>query len=602
LRQISTLSWAERFVTLDGKRFSRKHRPQIIEIAETVDRRMGCTFLLRFPPQVFKSLFMQLRLLRTIAVSPSRSLWYCKTHKDAENFSDEKLRGLVDSILPIKSKLPFDVDARGTKTLFRFVDAPVSLLSADVRAHRNQRSAQDIYMDETWEYEPGAIAEIVARSADYEKTRRIIMCETGPSVDSESDRVWKRSSKREWHVVCTLCNKPIQLLRCDIPSEFGFKWDAVSAKDGLWDEVASSKTVRYKCQECSGEIPWTPTVLQKLNDPERGARYIGTNGDPDPQVEGWHASAFCFRDWPALIQKWLTAQNASKLSDLSLIEEFVRKDLAEVWDAGFYLKDTSDRPVGDYTMQEEWADETTLFGSKIKARFIWVDVQRECFWAVCRKWSRDGRSRLHDFAQIFGEHGVKEFADKCGVPARYVWVDNAYDPGRTSSLWGSTTKMCAQYGFWTANAVGSKDFLHKDGVRRMYSEPRPVDAWQGESGMGKKPQIALVNYSAKGAKMMLHYMRQQKHQETGEWLWSVTKDAPPEYMKQAWAEVLREKRLPTGGVALEWYRTIKDNHAFDMESGHMVTGLIAKLIGLAAEKASKEIEEPEKPVEIPPQN
>ena len=578
-RFIGTLSWAKRFVSLDSGKFDPADWPQLAEIGTTVDRRCGCTFILRFPPQVFKSLFMQLRLLRTIAVAPCRSLWYCKTGKDAENFSDEKLRGLIDSVPPIKLKFPNDIDSRGTKTLFRFVDAPVSLLSADVPAHRNQRSGHDLYLDESWQYEQGAIAEIRARSDSYEATRRIIHGETAPDEGSESEMLWQKSTRKTWFCVCVHCKQRIELEFGDAESQHGFKWDLKKTNDGFWDVAAAAKTVRFVCPSCSQTIPWTAGVQRKLSNPDAGACYLAKNKEPDDKIEGWLATAFVFRDWPGLIAEWLTACNAKRLGDLSLVEEFTKKKLVRAWSPNKYYETKVEYPVGDYLLGEKW-DGELKHPIGFRCRFVTVDVQQNEYWALCRLWGKYGRSRLFAFKRCFTQPEVADFAKQCEVDPAFVFVDSAYDPRDPDSrgaMWGRTMRMCSEYGFVATNGTGSVGFMHPDNTTKLYSPTKTIDAWQGTELFGRKRKVVLLNYSSRGSKFMLHNLRTQ-HDEDGRARWTIAADSNEEYRKQAYAERLRKKRSVNGAAYWEWYQ-VAENHAFDLECAQVVVAHMFGLLG-----------------------
>src|SRR6185436_13182064 len=273
LKLISTLEWAQRMVKLDEGKFSAAQYPQLTDIAETVDRRRGCTFILRFPPQTHKSLFMQLRLARTIAVGPQRSLWYCVTGKDADDFSDEKLTPLLESCQPVLARLPYDPRDRGGKKIFKF-KAPLSLLSSEVQAHRNQRSAKDLYLDEAWQYPHGAVAEIRARSDSFQAVRRIIIGETGPDEGGETDLLFQRSPQKTWMVACPLCNRPVELEFGDAETESGIKWDKnekTCNSEGFWNAELAARTVRWVCPACHGVVKYSPGILATMNSPARNA-------------------------------------------------------------------------------------------------------------------------------------------------------------------------------------------------------------------------------------------------------------------------------------------------------------------------------------------
>lgn len=598
LRLISTISWAKRFVKLDGKPFDPSNWPQLVEIADCIDRRMGATFIMRFPPQVFKTLLMQLRLLRCVAVEPQRSLWYATSQADADAFSDSKLSPLVRDIQPIRDKYPHDPDARGGKNRFLFVDCPVELLSADNQSHRNGKSGHDLYLDETWQYEPGNIAEIRARSDSYERVRRILMAETAPEENHESDRLFQKSPQRTWHLACIHCNKLFEPLWGDTESAFGMKWDrneTTKLQDGSWNESAAAKTARYVCPHCAGEIRFSESTLRLLNDPKRGACYITRNDNADPKIEAWTANALCFRDWGGLVSEWLTACNAKRLGEPELIEEFTKKKLVKAWSPRSYLDTVTEYPVGAYRMYEEWADEGKSADGLTKFRFITVDVQQNCYWAVCRSWALDGRSRLYAFRKLYTQPEVAEFAKQCGVPAWMVWMDSAYDPKdrARAEFWGRTMQMCAVYGFKATNGIPQEKFLHADGIRRMYSPPQRLDGWIGTQFQGKKSQVLLFNYHSQGAKGLLSQLRSNRHQTTGEWMWTFAQDTGEEYIKQAYGEVVERKKHPKGGWVTEW-RQIYENHIFDMECVQAVIACYFGLVGVDAVLSPTVYNEPSK--------
>jgi len=568
-------------VKLDEGKFSAAQYPQLTDIAETVDRRRGCTFILRFPPQTHKSLFMQLRLARTIAVGPQRSLWYCVTGKDADDFSDEKLTPLLESCQPVLARLPYDPRDRGGKKIFKF-KAPLSLLSSEVQAHRNQRSAKDLYLDEAWQYPHGAVAEIRARSDSFQAVRRIIIGETGPDEGGETDLLFQRSPQKTWMVSCPLCNRPVELEFGDAETESGIKWDKnekTCNSEGFWNAELAARTVRWVCPACHGVVKYSPGILATMNSPARNAGYEIRNHEPDPVVEGWTANAFCFRDWRELVTEWLDACNAKRLGDLSLLEEFTRKKLCKPWSPTQHFQTRVEYPIGDYNLAGDWDGELT-HPLGFKCRFVSVDVQQNCYWCVCRMWGKYGRSRLRGFARCFSEPEVAEFAKQHGVDPAFVFTDTAYDPKDPDSkgaMWGRTMRMCSEYGFVAVNGISEMGFKHEDGSIKLYAPDKKVDAFLGTNLFGRKKQVLLVNYSSRGSKFLLHNLRAQKD-EAGLARWTVAADTPQEYLKQAYAERLRKKKSSKGATYWEWFQ-IADNHAFDLECIQVVVAYMFSIIG-----------------------
>jgi len=326
-------------------------------------------------------------------------------------------------------------------------------------------------------------------------------------------------------------------------------------------------------------LKYSPALLQRMNDPARGACYIAKNENPDPAIESWTGNAFCFRDWNDLVAEWLVACNAKRLGDMSLLEEFTRKKLCRPWSLTKHFQTKVEYPVGDYNLGSEWDGELS-HPLGFKCRFVSIDVQQNCYWCVCRMWGKFGRSRLRAFARAYTEAEVMDFATKCGVDPAFVFVDTGYDPKDPDSkgaYWGRTMQMCSNYGFVAVNGVAEMGFKHDDGTIKLYAPNRRIDAWQGTSLFGRKNKVLLVNYSSRGSKFMLHNLRAQKD-EAGLARWTVAADVPQEYLKQAYAERLRKKKSSKGHTYWEWFQ-IADNHAFDLECIQVVVAYMFSIIG-----------------------
>ena len=110
---VSTCTWAERNVSLDGRPFRREEWPQIVPLMDAMDRGEGKTIIGMMPPQRGKTLAAQLRLARNVAVSPRRQLWYSKTSIDARSVSDAKLGPLMSTALGVVRVRYNQPDARG---------------------------------------------------------------------------------------------------------------------------------------------------------------------------------------------------------------------------------------------------------------------------------------------------------------------------------------------------------------------------------------------------------------------------------------------------------------------------------------------------------
>lgn len=581
-RLVSTATWAERNISLFGKPFRREDYIHALEPMDYIDRLRGRTFMLRFPPQVFKTLAMQILLARSVDNCPSQTLWYAVTSRDARDFADEKLGSLLGQTKACYRKLPLAVDDQGSKVLYRYIDSPVSLLSSEVEAHRNSRSAETIFIDEAWQYDHGHVAAIMLRSDSYKHTCRIIIGETAPEEGRETDTLYQTSSQRLWHFTCPSCGGKAHCEHGGEEVSWGLKWERngdTCGPDGIWDPVRASLTTTWVCPLCATPIQYSPSTLAKMNDTKRGAGYVQTNATPDPKVESWRATGMVFHDWQEIVAKFLTAVNALKRSgDSSLLREYKMKSAMLPWIEKEVHNDKVEYPYGGYTLGEEWPDEVTCdrFG---RHRIITVDVQQTHMWALCRQYGARGRSRLMGFTKLIDEHELEAWRNEMRVPETSVYMDVGYDPkSNKAELGGRASQMAARRGYMLLNGIDKGDrFGHADGIRRIYSEPLLYDAFQGTGQQGEFPFACLIRYASTESKTCLRNLRDQVDEITGERLWTIADDASEEYKKQAWAERY-VVRFEGHTKVHRWVKAYDDNHAFDLECMQYI---VSRILGLA---------------------
>ena len=96
------------------------------------------------------------------------------------------------------------------------------------------------------------------------------------------------------------------------------------------------------------------------------------------------------------------------------------------------------------------------------------------------------------------------------------------------------------------------------------------------------------HYASEGAKDRLDTLRQARSAD-GQPLWTIARNAPSEYVEQAYAEAKIRKRHPkNNGWFYEWKKLRPDNHAFDMECGQVIS---ASMCGLLTATSTAESEE-----------
>jgi len=596
---IGCLAFARRHLQFDGQNFNLSKYPHLVAPAAAMDSRRGVTIIVRGPPQVFgKTLLGQISMARDICLDPARTLWYCKTSVDSQAFSDTKWAPLLDSCRLLLDRQHVEVDKRGGKTRYRFPDCPIEFLSSDVRSHRNSRSGQYIYIDESWQYDPGFIKEIIDRAGSYvaDCKDRVVLMETGPTKGGETDVLFESSTKSVWSPACLHCGGNVDLGMGSKETEWGFKWiedETTRDKTGRWNVQEAAKTVRYVCPLCIQPTTYTPDGLARMNDPARGARYVVTNSNPDPRVLGFTANAFCFSDWGSVVAKWLVANNAKRGGDLSLVEDFKRKQLCIAWDPVSMVPASCKIATGPYKLGENW-EETHVFKDGSRALFMLVDVQKDHFWATIEAFAHDGRSRIVFRDKVLSQYDLPEIAKRFGVRHgkwfgyrqtgqdmielcdSSVYLDAAYSPN------SMVPRICAEFGFHCIAGENRKSFKHPDGQWRIYSDVNLVDPYIGTT-VANRRRVMQWRFSADGAAdrvEMLSTMRDAQDRP----LMSVPVDIGEEWQNQYSAEQ-KVREMQADGVTwvYKWRRLKPQNHYWDLKKMSVVVASMAGLVAGGAD-------------------
>ena len=575
MKFIGTLEFARRNVILDRAPFDPSAFPHLHLPAEIMDREPGATVALMQPPQKGKSLLAQLHLARNCAVSPARTLMYSPTDKEMRSFSDEKLKPLLESVPEIQRNMPLAPNEQGGKVMFPFVDGPLSLLSANILAHRNSRSGQVIVMDESWQYDHGAIAEINRRSEAeaYKWCRRIIHTMTGPTEGTEAATLWESSSMHTWHVPCPHCNTMQVIERGAKSHQHGIRWDTTedTIKDGVWIPREAAKTVRWVCPSCGESTTWTRAFQRSMMTE---GKYLPTNPSPEPNIYGFRINSWVFEPWGDLVSEWLAAVNHRRFS-FGEIEDFVRKKDVRIFKAQVSTASIIDYPEGSYAMLDAWEHEGED-RNKHPLRFMTVDVQQNHFWVLIRSWSNKeghiGESRLRYFGKVLTTSEIEDIRKAHNVKPNMVWVDSAYNPTYVAQI-------CAGKGYIMFDSTSAKDYAHADGVRRIYAEPRRYDAQQG----GRRFSAPQVLFSALQAENQLDAIRSYRSLD-GIPIWTIATDTPrslerkDDYRSQAWARRKIRIEKKGGGFSYEFKNVADDEHAYDLEVAQIIMAAMAMCI------------------------
>lgn len=608
----STLAWARKYFEMDYGRFDpERHRP-VVDILRTLDRRMGCKFIIVANAQSFKTLAVTIWVIAALMLRSAKAGWYSKSRDSVEAFVDEKFNASFDENPSIRRLRPHDSN-RITKLVKRLPHVILQFLSAGTQLDRQQKTLATVVMDEWWTYEAGWIKEIENRYSSHPHTFREIMPSTGGDVGTEAEEIWKESDQRTWHLRCPHCRelfnpvffvaKPIPVAeRKDDRGEpltieglpMWRPWgglhfqtgEGIRQLDGTIDWQALHASVYYECPRCGQHIRYTPKALQEMDD---GGDYVPLNPHPKRDVVGWHANALRQLAWTQLAEEWIKAIAALRHGDPEPIEVFWKTRLALFWDIRYTLQnEAKGHSFGDYAFDapipEDWLP------------LMLVDVQQDHFWVVVRAFSRHAKSRLIWCGRVLSEGHLREIQKRYGV--RDHGGNIAYDPvsrvhvlpaGCGVYLDGNynptyVRRLAATYHWCVLRGEDSKRFLHPDGKYRIYDVIRPVESFEGTITQGDR-YVAEIKFANDDARNTFATLRGIGDPER---LWTYPKDIAEkcaDYLKHldAWVRVPK-KRAKDNSYFFEWRKTSEGarDDLFWCEKAAIVVASMAGLIGAAA--------------------
>lgn len=612
LRRLSTRTFAAR--ALENMENAQKLReafalPQIVDILDTMDAMQGARFFILAPYQSFKSLVGQFRLLRNFYLRPGPCGWYAPSDDFAKEFAALKWGPLFDS-QPLCQSLLYhgstgkpDASKKTTQRYSLAGGSSLLLLSAATENDRHGKTVRDIYCDETHRYgftargaayEAGWREQISNRRGNYSESGdwTELDMSTGLTGGTEAATLWASTDQRTWHVRCPACRKlflPLFTHRHPDTQEIigGLRYEKHFLANGLPHEQAIAETLRHECPKCHATLPDAPgsrTLLSGTAAKPRGI-YIAQNENAAARAIGWNFTAITIRPWLHIAIRFEKAMLAFRRGDPEPLANWIREEMGGIWDPAEHFNAQKTKPLGrePYAMGEPWKDEAKDKGGR-PMRTAGVDVQQDHFVLVIRKWAEDARSRLHWAEKITTRGRLQETLDKHQVFPRRVFLDTRYD-SETVRRYAQDAGWCCFFG------EGEKDYLHPDlGVRRIYSEARYMDAWNG-TDQGGRGRVAEFNFSKPSALSRMHLLRTLES-NSGNPMWTAAHDAPAWYWKEIDAFHRIRKEPKGGGEAYYEYVVHGPDHGADAEALNVVIASMLGLVGAeSVESAAKKSQE-----------
>lgn len=575
LTQPDPVDWCEANIQLDYGKFDRANHPLIVEPLRAAATMRGGMVGLIGSVQHIKTLLAQLLQLHIAQTAPGRQAHYDLTKEALKEFSDDKFTPLINNTPAIKDII---LSERFAQTTY-YTAMPyglIRLLSAGILAHRNSKTLEMVSLDESWAYETGWIDQIKDRLSSYPWSWRMFLPTSGQTAGSEIDVLWQRSTQKLWHVPCGCCGEMIPYIWTQprqkdgdqLPGgmKFASGDDVLFADQSIdYDKIRAS--VYYECQLCSGRIEFNPATQHARN---QTGRYIQLNPNGDPKIDFYNYNAIAHFPWGDLACQYHDAVASKNRGDLAALENFVRKRLAEPWDVSKFITISEDADSeGDYESSEIWKDADFTFCT--------VDVQKDHYYYVIRSWSKGVESRLIEAHKALSDSHIVEMCNKYGImqdglEGSGVFIDGNYNTTEVQ-------RIAAKNGWVVLRGQNCKPFRHPDGFRKIYSEPTPIDTWQGTNdGMGEVKYCIQFWYSENEARSRFATLRGMNEPRR---LWTHSKNAGINYLNQlnSWARIAKTNPKD-GSLYYDDKQIYRNDHFYDCEKMQIVTAAMAGLIGV----------------------
>ncbi len=576
--------------------FSLAHSPYLAEPLATVQAERNRELWMIASWQSAKSLWLELSALYLLANDGQAAMWNSPTDMKAKEFSTTRFSELIDDCAPVRAMLAGDRFAN-TKTLKRFVNSWLLIQGVDELGNLQSKSVGYLFNDENWLWPAGRVGETRARVTKFRRWLHLNATTGGESFTSvkmrvdengdagnvgpdETAQAWEASDQREWQLCCPACrHEPHGGLFIPKWDHIDLGGDTARNDAGEWVLAKVKALLRLICPLCGARHEYSEKTLAALNT---GARYVVTKPENAGGIIAWHYNALAHFSWPKLAEEFLRAVRAIRLGSLGPMKMFRQRRMAVTWSPDEYIHTTAEIRPGGYKLADTWAD---VPPEKIES-FLTVDVQKDCFYAVARRWFR-GASRLAAVERLLTIGEVEEMRLRLAIPANHVGIDCG---------WNTELVLiyCARFGYAAMNGVKAKSFYHpEDGVRHIFSPVRWHNAYIGTvHDDGRKVPEFL--FSTQGANSLLETLRAVADPPA----WTVADDVPELYKKHMDACRKIERRTAQGFPFFEWHQIgSRPDHWRDGELMQVVLASMYGLVGAEAGLADKDGDgaEPAKP-------
>jgi phage terminase large subunit GpA-like protein len=436
---------------------------------------------------------------------------------------------------------------------------------------------------EAHQWDVGMIDKFIARTTALAGKRKIIIDSQPNEKDSELERFYLSGRVKEWFWCCPNCKtyQPYEWAKERPDGTWaGFNWDTILMPDGETTNIAlSAKTCWLECDPCRHKITDTPTNRVMLN---QTGKFVCVKNDGAADVVSYTAPNFVNINltFESAASQYMLAKRVQRTGVDVPMKTFVNQVLGKFYKAD-ELTDTSGVLKEAYSkeLNEEWL------------LTMGVDVQMKGnikYWTV-RAYNKNGiESRRIDFGIARTWEDLAAIQNKYKIATPLVGVDSGFNPKEVYPECiraGGNFKIIKvgnrlEHIGWTIfKGDGThKNWLHKDGIYRLYSPPSPQDAQftQGNKFYGIPAKLTL--FASEQIQMILGNLRDNKVSGV-KWLIDTDdKDYISQIYAEGFAEVLNKK---TGLTENKWVVKSDHNHYFDCEKLCLTLAIMAKVFTLA---------------------
>lgn len=562
-------------------RFTAAHTPWLVEPLAAFQRPTDEVYRITLMAAAAggKSTVAELCLLWLIVNAPGFAAWFSHHLVAAKEFSRTRIQRMLQGCAPVRAYLDL-IDRHSKSTLsVHFPHMDLLILPANEGAAQSKH-LRYLFLDETWQYTPGMLAQIHKRTTRYAHNRKIIELSTGSLLDDETAQAFALGTRREWQFCCPACSQ------YHVPAWANVVWSPEARRgEHEWDLRQAQATVGYHCPQCDTVHPPTEAAGYALN--KRGAYTAAATGAARAHESyRWNALASSYSSLPEMVGEFLEARAAIRRGSVELHREFVQKRLAEAWGPP-PPEEQCARVQSDYALADTWGDAPDA------APILTVDVQMSHFWCVIRLWTKGPRSRLRWAGRVDDWQSVRELQVAHAVPSELVLVDSTHFTDRVY-------RECCRWGWVALRGVKAPGgfVVERKGDRR----PVRVMARKAEGGgqpASLAPGSALRSCSVFAVSEELTSQALAHYRAGGDPVaWSIAADSPPEYMAQLAArQRFARKHAKTGAPTWEW-RTIGKcgEHMWDCERYNLAAAQLARFL-IAEPVATKPEHKKETPAE-----